>query len=192
MQLAQVERNPLFEPHTHVPRRLPRRRRIKISMVDIVERALQYEYRSIAMFRRAAEKTNGPISSLFRRMAKEEEYQIEYFREWYQGLSEATPIDEMRLAADRERMELAAEVHLAHIQDYDNKALMDFVIDQERRQRDFYLKQRHFAKGKKMRAVLLDLADEENIHLDQLLEAGGYPPQPRLETEEFELLSGER
>lgn len=161
-----------------------RRRRNKMSLVEIVERSLQNEYRTIAMYRLAAEKTHGPLSSLFRRIAKEEEFQLDYFKDWYGNIPGADSVGAPRLVADRERLRLAMEIQLAQLPN-DNKTVLDFVLEHERAQRDFYLKQRQLARGKKLRAVLLDLADEENIHIDQLLQAGGYPPQPRQELEEM-------
>lgn len=172
-------------PHTDEAKRPARRRRRgKMSLLEIVERALQNEHRTIAMYRRAADKTHGPLSSLFRRIAREEEFQLEYFKEWQQNIPGAESIDAVRVEADRERVRLSMEVQMAKLPDH-NKTVLDFVLAQEREQRDFYLKQRQLARGKKLRAVLLDLADEENIHIDQLLEAGGYPPQPRVELDEL-------
>lgn len=177
--------HPFVGTHADAAARAPRRRRRgKMSIVEIVEKSFQNEYRAIAMYRTAAEKTTAPISSLFRRIAKEEEYQLEYFREWYQTLPGADTLGSARLEADRKRIELLIEVRVAQLAD-DNKKVLDFVLEQEREQRDFYLKQRQQARGKKLRAALLDLADEENIHIDQLLEAGGYPPQPRQELEDM-------
>lgn len=170
---------------TSTEKRAPRRRRRnKMTLVEIVERSLQNEYRTIAMYRLAAEKTHGPLSSLFRRIAKEEEFQLDYFKDWYGNIPGTDKVNASRLEADRERLRMAMEVQLAQLPD-DNKAVLDFVLTQEKAQRDFYLKQRQMARGKKLRAVLLDLADEENIHIDQLLQAGGYPPQPRQELEEL-------
>lgn len=166
-------------------KRAPRRRRRgKLSLHEIVERALQNEHRTIAMYRFAAEKTHGPLSSLFRRIAREEEFQLDYFKEWQANIPGAEDLDTPHLEADRERVRLAVQVQMAQLPD-DNRVVLEFVLEQERAQRDFYLKQRQMARGKKLRALLLDLADEENIHIDQLLEAGGYPPQPRVELDEL-------
>jgi rubrerythrin len=171
-------------PHVEDLKRVPRRRRRgKTTLAEIVERSLQNEHKAIAMYRMAAEKAVGPVSSLFRRIAKEEEFQLDYFREWYANIPGSEDLQTPRLAADRQRLELAMEIQVSQLPE-DNRAVLDFVLEQEREQRDFYLKQRQLARGKKIRAALLDLADEENIHIDLLLEAGGYPPQPRLETVE--------
>jgi rubrerythrin len=179
MQTAHV-----FHSASNEERSTRRRRRTKMSLAEIVERSILNELRTITMYKIAADKSHGPTASLFRRIAREEEFQLDYFREWYRNIPGAEDIDSPRLTADRERLTLSIEVQLAQLRD-DNREVLEFVLEHERQQRDFYLKQRQLARGKKLRAVLLDLADEENIHIDQLLEAGGYPPQPRREMEEL-------
>jgi rubrerythrin len=160
-----------------------RRRRAKASVAEIIERSLQNEYRSISLLLLAADKAQGPVSSLFRRMAKEEEYQLEYFKDWYDKLpvSDEEPED---LEDDRQLAQLAMEVQIAQLPD-DDRAILDFVLARETEHRDFYLRQRQEARGKKLRTILLDLADEENIHIDQLRQAGGYPPQPKLNLDDM-------
>ncbi len=180
---AQAFANQSYPVSPRIERAPRRRRRGKTTLAEIVERSLQSEHKAIAMYRKAAEKAIGPVSSLFRRIAKEEEFQLDYFREWYANIPGSDDLHTPRLAADRQRLELSMEIQVSQLPD-DNKAVLDFVLEQEREQRDFYLKQRQLARGKKIRAALLDLADEENVHIDLLLEAGGYPPQPRLETVE--------
>ena len=165
------------------PARQPRRRRRgKLSLPEIVEKAVQNETRAITMFRLAAEKTHGPVSSLFRRIAREGEFQLEYFYEWSHNIPGAEATQAPLTGAAHSAAVFSVEVQLAQLPN-DNRIVLDFVLEQEKQQRDFYLKQRQMARGKKLRATLLDLADEENIHIDMLLEAGGYPPQPRREAE---------
>ena len=183
MQAAQVMNNVAL--HSDEEKRSSRRRRrAKMSLAEIVERSMLNELRTITMYRIAADKTDGAVSSLFRRIAREEEFQLDYFKEWYRSIPGAESLDAPRLYADRQRLELSMEVQLAQLRD-DNREVLLFVLEHERQQRDFYLKQRQLARGKKLRAVLLDLADEENIHIDQLLQAGGLPPQPRRELDEL-------
>ncbi len=161
-----------------------RRRRNKLSLIEIIERALQNEIRARTMYQIASEKTEGSLASLFMRIAKEEEFQLDFFRDWYENAPGSEAWDAPRLQEDRERVRLAVQVEMAQLPN-DNSIMLDYVLGQERQNRDFYLKQRQYARGKKLRAVLLDLADEENIHIDQLLEAAGLPPQPRLEMDEL-------
>src|SRR5690554_5584687 len=98
---VQPATNPL---KSSTEKRAPRRRRRnKMTLLEIVERSLQYEYRTIAMYRLAAEKTHGPLSSLFRRIAKEEEFQLDYFKDWYGNIPGADDINSPRLESDRER-----------------------------------------------------------------------------------------
>lgn len=185
MQTAQIEtlRQPAVAPRSNTRIPSKRRRRAKVSVGEMIERALLNEHRSIAMLRLAAEKTYGPVSSLLRRLAKEEEYQLEYFTDWQSHLPEIEHLSPEQLEADVERVRLAMEIQVAQLPP-DDKAVLDFVISQETAQRDFYLAQRQLARGKKLRAILLDLADEENIHINQLRQAAGYPPQPRIEIED--------
>ncbi len=163
------------------PRR--RRRRTKATVAEILHRSLQHEYQAISMLRLAAQKTHGPVSSLFRRIAREEEYQLEYFRDWYDKLPEAAE-DQQRLDGDRQMAEMAVEVQLSKLPD-DNRTVLDFVLTREVENRDFYLKQRQEARGKKLRTILLDLADEENIHIEMLRQAAGLPPEPRMALEDM-------
>ena len=169
------------------PRRKRNRRRKRTTVLDFVERSIQNEYQSICLFRSAADRAHGPVSSLFRRLAKEEEFHLEFLEEWFLELMEDWETQERlpRLEADKERIGLSAQVMVAQMP-ADNQVLLDHIIEKKQAQRDFYVQQRYHLKGRKLRTTLADLADEENIQLDQLLQAGGYPPLPRVELEEFE------
>lgn len=169
------------------PRRKRNRRRKRTTVLDFVERSIQNEYQAICLFRAAAERAHGPVASLFRRLAKDEEFHLEFLEDWYLDLMEDWEKEERlpRLRADKKRIGLAAQVMVAQMP-ADNRVLLDHIIEKKQAHRDFYVQQRYHLKGRKLRTTLSDLADEENIHLDQLLQAAGYPPLPRMELEDAE------
>lgn len=163
-----------------------RRRVPKSSLTYIVERAMQYEYQERAMFEMAAERATGPLSALFRRLAREEQYQLDYFGDWYATLPDAQDVNGHAIQDERQRMQLEVEVRMSQLPAQDDQALLDFVLEQEKEYRDFYLNQRLRARGKKLRSILMDLADEESIHVNLLLMAAGRSPEPRVEVEELD------
>ncbi len=173
------------EPKRRAPRKRNRRRK-RTTVLDFVERSLQNEFEAVCLFRAAADKAHGPTSSLLRRLAHDEEFHVDFLERWFSDLHEGEQNDRFpRWQADKERIALAAKVTVAQMPS-ENAPLLDFVIDKKRKHREFYLQQRYHLKGRKLRTTLLDLADEESIHLNQLLQAAGRAPLPRLEVDELE------
>ena len=159
-----------------------RRRRNRPSVREVVERCMQYEMSSIAMFNKAAERAEGPLGGVFRRLAEEEKLHLDFFRDWYGGMPQVKREANPELEAELQRAALRMEVEVAQLPD-GNDVLLDFVMEHKLKSREFYVWQHLIVMDKMLRMLMLDIADEEHMHINELRAAASYPQLPHVEAD---------
>lgn len=159
-----------------------RRRRNRPSVREVVERCIKYEQSSIAMFQKAAERAEGTLAGLFRRLAEEEKLHFDFFKDWYHGMPQVRQKPNPDLEPELERAALRMTVEVAQLPE-GNDVLLDFVMRHKLKSREFYVWQHLIVMDKMLRMLMLDIADEEHMHINELRAAASEPQLPHVEAD---------